>query len=84
MSNARLKVLERRPDPVHDLAEALAALIGQHGSPSERVDVELTSSDGRGIAVERVGDTLTIRGAVLTLRRAAEPDALAGANKNYF
>lgn len=86
MPNARLKVLERQPDhdPIHDLTEALAELLGQYGSPSERVDLELTSADGRGIAIERVGESLTIRGAVLTLRRAALPDALAGANKNYF
>ncbi len=60
--------------------------IAEWFSPVEQgsLDLELQPADEGGIRIDRSGDTLTIRGAVVTIRRPAQPEALAGAHKLYY
>ncbi|GHD48900.1 hypothetical protein GCM10017083_20520 [Thalassobaculum fulvum] len=48
------------------------------------LDLELQPAGDTDIQIDRCGDTLTIRGAVVTIRRPEEPAALAGSRKLYY
>lgn len=84
MNDARLRVVERSPgaDVLRDLGDVIAEWLAPGNS--EAVDVELRAADGSDIRIDRQGDALTIRGVVLTIRRADQPAALAGSRKIYY
>ncbi len=48
------------------------------------LDLQLQPAGDADIQIDRSGDTLTIRGAVVTIRRPEEPAALAGSRKLYY
>jgi hypothetical protein len=87
MKDARLRIVEPQDDhdPLREVGAALSGLLSPgDGWAADGVGLELRPEDGSAIRIERQGDALVIRGAVLTLRPRHQPHALAGARTRYF
>lgn len=73
-------------DPIGQLSEVIAGWFCPEPATAPgaaAVDVELQPAPGAELQIERHGDVLTVRGAVLTIRRGA-PEARSEPQKYYF
>lgn len=68
--------------PLSRLSNALAGWLAPIRAAD--LDLELRPAGEADIQIDRNGDTLTIRGAVITIRRPQEPATLAGSRKLYY